>query len=414
MINAFCLAAWHRATTKAMKVLITSQAALGHFHTLAALGASLVEGGHEVLFAAAPRFCDRIRASGFDARPAGIDWSSQDLSETWPEFREVPLTARNAWINQNLWADRIPRAMLPDVLGIAECWRPAVILSGRAEIAGSSAGELLGIPYATASAGRVIALTDFVAEMRSGRDRFRMDLGLPPDPDGTRLFQYLYLNFIPSSFLPADPKPWPTRHHFRPVTFDGERKERVPSWIGRLPPRSVIYVSFGANQGSQLFRVFEIVIEAVKCCGLNVIVTVGDGGLPNELRQPFPNVHVFRYIPQRFIIERAAVVVCHGGINTVLGALTHRVPLLVIPTEQSDQSWNAERCESLGLGIALDPAAICAESVRAAVDRVLNDERYRKATQQFGKSLDRLLPVQRGAEMIVRLAQDAIPQLGGN
>lgn len=97
-----------------LRALITSQAALGHFHPLASVAASLALKGHDVLFATAPCFCDRIRRCGFAAQPAGINWSSQDLSETGPEFSDVPLERRNGWINENLWADRIPRAMLPD------------------------------------------------------------------------------------------------------------------------------------------------------------------------------------------------------------------------------------------------------------------------------------------------------------
>jgi UDP:flavonoid glycosyltransferase YjiC (YdhE family) len=90
------------------------------------------------------------------------------------------------------------------------------------------------------------------------------------------------------------------------------------------------------------------------------------------------------------------------------------VPLLVIPTEQSDQSWNASRCESLGLGLALEPGKISADSVRAAVETLLNDQRYRQATQQFGESVDRLMPVERGAEMIVDLARHVTPRVGGD
>jgi UDP:flavonoid glycosyltransferase YjiC (YdhE family) len=370
--------------------------------------------GHDVLFATAPCFCDRIRQCGFVARPAGMNWSSQDLSETWPEFSEVPLAKRNVWINENLWADRIPRRMLPDVLDIAERWRPDVILSGRAEIAGSSAGELLGIPYVTVSAGRVIALSDFLRQTKIAREKFRSDIGLPPDPNGSRLYHFLYLNFIPSAFLPPDTQTWPTRHHFRPTIFDEKEEESTPSWIRRLPPRSVIYVSFGANQGKNLSHVFQIVIEAIRSYGLEVVVTVGYGGQPDAIDQSSPNVHVLKYIPQRVILERAALVICHGGINTVLGAINYEVPLVLIPTEQSDQEWNAERCQSLGIGLALDPATTDTHGIRAAVWTVLNDESYRKATEEFRASMDQLISLRRGAEMIVKVARNAVPQLGGD
>lgn len=394
-----------------VRVLITSQAALGHFHPLAAIGAGLTELGHQVLVSSAPDFCPSIRAAGFDAAPSGMNWSSSDLRDTWPEFRSVPLELRNAWINEELWGYRLPAAMLPDLLRIAEEWRPDVILSGRAEIAGATAGELLDIPYASASAGRVIALSDFVAQTRRGREKLRAECGLPPDPGGEALYRYLYLNFIPPAFLPRDPRPWPTRCYLQPMTFDGGG-EALPEWLLRLPPESAIYVSFGANQGAMLGDAFASAIAAVADLGLHVIVTVGAGGDPACVDPGLPNVKVEHYLPQRFVLERARLAICHGGINTILGALSHGVPLIVLPTEQSDQSWNAGRCEALGVGVAFAVGEVSVAAVRSAADAVLGDPRYRSAVRRFHRDMAGLEPLDRGLELLLRVARDRTPQPG--
>jgi UDP:flavonoid glycosyltransferase YjiC (YdhE family) len=300
--------------------------------------------------------------------------------------------------------------MIPDLLRIVQRWPPDVIVSGRAEIAGSTVGELLNIPYVTASAGRVIALSEFLAQIRAGREKLRADLALLPDPQGEALYRYLYLNFIPDLFLPSDQDARTVRFHMRPITFDDVGEDHAPPWLLSLPPRSLIYVTFGSNQGPLLGSVFSTVISGVRELGLSVVVTVGPAGNPDNLCRLSANVHVVRYIPQRFVLERAALVVCHGGINTVLGALSHGVPLLLIPTEQSDQLWNALRCESLGVGTKLDADGLSIESVSLAAETILGKERYQRATSSFRESLDNLLPLERGVELILRVARDGEPQ----
>jgi UDP:flavonoid glycosyltransferase YjiC (YdhE family) len=65
-----------------IRVLITTAAALGHFHPLAAVGSALRESGARVKFACSPSFCRQVVASGFEALPCGMDWQSRNLSET--------------------------------------------------------------------------------------------------------------------------------------------------------------------------------------------------------------------------------------------------------------------------------------------------------------------------------------------
>ncbi len=118
----------------------------------------------EVRFACIPSFCHSVRATGFDASPMGSDWSSRDLTETFPEFRDVPLDARNRWVNERLWSDLLPRGYYPDLVELVRDLAPDVIVSGRAELAGPTIGEELGVPWVVTSAGRVIGIRQFLSE----------------------------------------------------------------------------------------------------------------------------------------------------------------------------------------------------------------------------------------------------------
>jgi UDP:flavonoid glycosyltransferase YjiC (YdhE family) len=78
------------------------------------------------------------------------------------------------------------------------------------------------------------------------------------------------------------------------------------------------------------------------------------------------------------VLPRCDVVVNHGGSGSVIGALAHGVPLVVLPMG-ADQSLNAARCEALGLGVALDAARATPASLGDAVSTLLGDPRYRAA-----------------------------------
>jgi MGT family glycosyltransferase len=295
--------------------------------------------------------------------------------------------------------------MIPDLIEVIDGWKPSLIVSGRAELAGPTVGELLGVPYATASAGRVIGLKEFINSTRQGRDELRGMLGLEADPLGSSLYRHLYLNYIPEMFLPKEDLSLPVRHNLQPPSFE-DPVGGAPDWLLRLGPRSVIYVTLGSILGEFWSNVFQIAVDAVSELGHTVIVTVGHGVDTSAVASRFHGVHVAAYIPQRFILERTALVICHGGINTVLGALSHGVPLLVLPTEQSDQRWNAEVCKRLGIGLSIDIEAADRASIREAASTVLTEHSYQHSAQACMTEMLQLPSMERSVELLMRLATD--------
>ena len=394
-----------------MKVLVTAQGSQGHFDSLAALAARLTAQGHQVLFATAPAFCPTVETAGFPARPAGMDWSS-NLEETFPEFRHVPPERRRDWVNERLWGHHLPRRMLPDLVGIAEEWRPDIVLSGRAELAGPTAAELLGLPYATASAGGSNSLGTFLTQVRAARERWRAELGLRPDPDGSVLYRYLYLNLIPPCFRPDQGPARPTRHHFRPTGFDAAGDIGTPAWVAALRT-SFVYVTLGSVLGEAFGHLFEPLVAGLRRLGRDVVVTTGRGNPAAGWHDPEQRVFAAGYIAQDHLLPKAALVVCHGGVNTVLGALSWGVPLVIVPL-RSDQFWNATRCEELGVGRAVDSAELTAALVEEVAAGVLADEGLERAVSRVREAIAALPSVDRGIDMLLDVARHRRPQLGGS
>jgi UDP:flavonoid glycosyltransferase YjiC (YdhE family) len=78
-----------------------------------------------------------------------------------------------------------------------------------------------------------------------------------------------------------------------------------------------------------------------------------------------------RYLPQVALLDRAAVIVTHGGNNSVTEALTAGVPMVVLPFS-TDQFAGAAAIEAAGLGAALDPNTVTSADLGAAVRAVLD------------------------------------------
>ena len=77
------------------------------------------------------------------------------------------------------------------------------------------------------------------------------------------------------------------------------------------------------------------------------------------------------FLPQVAVLRRAAVLVTHGGNNSVTEALTAGVPMVVLPFS-TDQFAGAAAIEAAGLGVACDPNLVTAADVGAAVRDVLD------------------------------------------
>ena len=125
---------------------------------------------------------------------------------------------------------------------------------------------------------------------------------------------------------------------------------------------------------------FTAAIEALAPLPVRGLVTAGPR-LDPALLPSAPNVALRGYLPHAAVFPRAAAVVTHCGLGTVLTALRAGVPLVCLPAFM-DQFDNAARVADLGCGVWVQgertPAAI-----RGAVRAVLEDPRYRQVARSW-------------------------------
>jgi UDP:flavonoid glycosyltransferase YjiC (YdhE family) len=131
--------------------------------------------------------------------------------------------------------------------------------------------------------------------------------------------------------------------------------------------------------------VLQRVIDASFSLPIRLVVTLGGSIEPHELT-PAENTAVARSAPHLEILREASLVVTHGGHGTVMAALMHRIPMLVIPHGR-DQADNAVRVTERGAGLAVSRMAPTAE-IRAALDRLISKPEFRTAARVLGDAVD--------------------------
>ena len=110
---------------------------------------------------------------------------------------------------------------------------------------------------------------------------------------------------------------------------------------------------------------------------------------------------VVPFAPQLALLKRASLSITHAGLNTALESLSHGRPMVAIPIT-NDQPGVASRLEWLGVAEVAPPHRLTAPRLRAAIERVLHDPRYRENARRHQTEIARLDGVRLAADIAER------------
>jgi MGT family glycosyltransferase len=131
----------------------------------------------------------------------------------------------------------------------------------------------------------------------------------------------------------------------------------------------LVVVSFSTG-GQRQHEPLQRVVEALGELPVEVLVTTGSAVDPRSIRAQ-GNTRVVDFVPHRFVMPDASLVVTHAGLGTVMNACAYGVPLVCMPMGR-DQFFNAARVEALGVGVTVSADAD-ASTVRDTVGAALDD-----------------------------------------
>jgi len=156
----------------------------------------------------------------------------------------------------------------------------------------------------------------------------------------------------------------------------------TPAWLDQLDrlgrPLILVSCSTERQRDDALAR---IALRALASLDVSVVVTTG--AAEPDLGPIPDNARVERFVPHGPLIQRAACVVCPGGMGTVHAALAAGVPVVTVPFGR-DQPEVARRVESAGVGVRLPASRLGPARLRAAVSHAMT---LRGRAAEVGRAL---------------------------
>ena len=244
--------------------------------------------------------------------------------------------------------------------------------------------------------------------MRHRLDELRAGYGLRPMGCGVneycgRLPLYLVLSVPELDYNRRDlPR---TVCYVGACTWHPPEPEETTDWLDRLPAdRPWVHVTEGTSHYQDPF-VLRAAVNGLAGARLEAIITHGRERGPAELRlgAPASNVHLAPWVSHDALLPRCAALVTTGGAGSVMAGLRAGVPLVLVPTTW-DKPDNSRRVAEAGAGLILPPKRCTPEGLRAAVERVLEDPRYRIRAQHCAELLAAAPGPSGAAELIEGLA----------
>jgi UDP:flavonoid glycosyltransferase YjiC (YdhE family) len=331
-----------------MRLLLTFAGGAGHLEPLVPIARAAEAAGHVVAFSGRPAVAARVAELGFEMHVTGPPGPQAPAART--PLLEVDLE-REAAVLRNGFAGRIARERADGVLAICEHWRPDIVVCGEVDFGAMRAAHHARLPFATLL---ISATEEFV-----------------PDELASDVPARLVLSPFPPSLRPLPAN----AHAFRTAT-------------ARRPPAdaTTVYVTLGTIFNLESGDLFERVLAGVRDLPVDVVATTGSNLDPADLGTQPPNVRIERFLPQSDVLPRCAAIVSHAGSGSVLAALAHGLPSVLLPMG-ADQPQNATRCGELGVARVLDAVRASPEAIRVAVADILHEPSYRAAARRIAAEI---------------------------
>jgi UDP:flavonoid glycosyltransferase YjiC (YdhE family) len=378
----------------------------GHLNPMTALARSLRQRGHEVVIFGIADTEERVRAAGIEFHKIGQeDFPPGTLQELDDQLARLRGLAAFRFTLKRLTDSA--RMVLRDGPPAVRSANVEALLVDEADFAGNVA-DYLGLPWIS-----IALIPPLVND-----DRFPpFWLGWGAEQNRlsrlrNRLAIFALLRMATPIFKVVNQqrKAWGLKYQRRPqeglspLAQIAQLPEALEFEVGGEKPQGLYYtgpfVHFDQRPAIDFpWELFRTIAEA--CAGLDVqlLISLGGGLDPARVGTLAGNPIVVSFVPQLEILKRAALVITHAGLNTVLESLSEGVPLVAVPLA-NDQPGVAARVKARGACVVISRRRFSATRLRKAVTLVLQDVRYRKAAQGLQKTIQQIDGPGRAADLI--------------
>jgi MGT family glycosyltransferase len=375
----------------------------GHMNATYPVVAELVRRGERVVYYATEPYRERVEATGAEYRSYG---NAEDF---------CPPAHAGGLYSVMAWEIGLAETLLPRLLEDLRQLAPDYLLIDSMCVWGHLARQVLGIPGATLGSvfvpdDRIVTVEELMQQaygrapkdvLLAGIDALNTYLQIAQRIDrhfGTEspnLVQFFAsrqaLNIVfTSRYFHLAGDQFDESYRFVGPTLD------TPS--RKTGDRPLVYISMGTifNDQPDFYRGC---FAALGGGPYDVVLSAGGGRV--GLGAPPPNFTVCEFVDQCEVLSRASVFISHGGMNSASESLWNEVPMLVFP-QHGDQHLVATRVEELGAGLVLRPPDVDPARLRAAVDLLLSEPRFREGAGKVAESFRSAGGHRRAAHEIMR------------
>ena len=245
-------------------------------------------------------------------------------------------------------------------------------------------------------------LNQLTKGIRQTIDSYRSQWGLPAQSVDESYSPLARISQLPQGFdFPRQQLP-PWFHYVGPMQRSYRQEplsqSTPPFPFEQLDGRPLVYASLGTLQ-NQLPHIFQAIAQACAPLDVQLVVSLGrtDTAL-KDIKLPGDPI-VVTYAPQQQLIDRAAAVVTHAGMNATLSALSAGVPLVAVPIA-NEQPGIAARIAYSGAGLMLELKGLDGDRLRQAIQTALMEPSYRQRAQQLQRDIQQAGGVERAADIV--------------
>ena len=428
------------------RILFVTEPGMGHVHPLLPVMHNLQARGHAVALATSQLYQERIEREGLPFYPLSPHYSEERLEEFFPPIHYLRIHyLRVSYDFLRIFMASIP-ARIPELQQTARVFQPSVVVAGPLTFAAQLFCEQQAMPWAVLSPmthfmspslhappagfprvetmpvtlrlpyrlglkGALRTATALMAPWRFALNRYRRQLGLPSHADPLSpqvVAPYLLIHTCSREYDYNRPDLPPQVHYVGPSVWDRPIDWQTPGWLAKVTQgKPLVYVSLGTVFNTRL-SVFQKIIRALGQLDVFGLVATGPGCPPDLFSAVPSNVRIESYIPQTALQAepktRPALIISHGGVNTVLTALSDGIPLLCIPLG-ADQPDNAQRCVDVGAGLRLDRRLLTTARLKRAIHTLLSQDSFTRQAEQMQRTLRRHNGPEEATNLILRLAE---------
>lgn len=171
------------------------------------------------------------------------------------------------------------------------------------------------------------------------------------------------------------------------------------AWNGILKQKDngkkIIYCSFGTyfeGADPRLLDFVDVILESVSnipntvlICSVNKFIVEAI----NSQHITLENAYFFSRVPQLKVLEISDLFITHGGMGGIKESIYYKVPMLVFPLDlHYDQSGNALKVETHGLGLRGTFSFERTKDMQAKITRLLEDETFKEKLMTLKNQTD--------------------------